>query len=185
MATSASFLPTIVQLAGRGSEVHVLSRSFEAQLPFPEWAFFRGEKLPQWFEYPNDEALLPDYKRILGAYEQLWALLEKRDVNGFVDACEERSREIDIAFYKKAGETRQALRESLESDLHDPEYELARLDGPGYWRYAVGSTGKVLQLASGKRLSPILRLEMKDGTEFSLIYPVAFRKEGDRFIVTR
>jgi hypothetical protein len=40
-------------------------------------------------------------------------------------------------------------------------------------------------LTQGMRASPILRYQMKDGTAFSLIFPVMFRKDGNRFVITR
>lgn len=177
----------IVQLTGEASQIHVLSRSFEIQTPFPEWAFFRGEKLKQWFEFDSVEARRPIYQEILGGYRTVWSLLQKKDVNGFLDACDERSRETDLAYYKGPGDTRAALRKSLESAIEDPEFELAAIEtGPGKaWKYTVGSTGKLIALTRGDRGSPILRYKMKNGTPFSLIFPVVFRKQGNQYVVTR
>lgn len=177
----------IVHLTGKGSLIYVLGRTFEVQLPFPDWAFFRGEKMKQWWEFESEKAMDPAYDEILGAYRKVWSFLQKRDVNGFLDACEERSREVDLAYYKQPGETRTGLRKDLENAMNDPKFELATVENrPGkFWRYTVGSTGKVIALTQGDRGSPIFRFQMKDGTPFSLIFPVVFRKEGNRYIVTR
>jgi hypothetical protein len=173
------------QLTGRASHIHVLSRTFDVPLRFPEWAFFRGEKVKQVFEFESKEARRPTYNEILGAYSKVWSFLQKRDVEGFLNACEERSREIDLAYYKTPGETRAALRKQIASAMNDPKYELATLDGPGFWTYNVGSTGKLIALTQGERSSPIFRYQLKGDTPFSLIFPVVFRKEGDKYIVTR
>jgi hypothetical protein len=71
--------------------------------------------------------------------------------------------------------------------MKDSTLALRTVDNtPGkYWKYSVGSKGNLIALATGTTLSPILRYEMKDDTPFSLIFPVVFRKEGKRFIVTR
>lgn len=175
----------IVHLTGRGSQIYVLSRTFEAQLPFPEWAFFRGEKLKQWWEFESEKASHPAYEEVLRAYQGVWSLLQKRDVTGFLDACEERSREIDVAYYKQPGETRAGLRRDIENAMKNTKLELATLDGDGFWKYTVGSTGKLIALTQGDRGSPIFRFQRKGGPPFSLIFPVVFRKEGDRYIVTR
>jgi hypothetical protein len=177
----------IAQLKGEGSQIHVLSRSFDVQMPFPEWAFFRGDKLRQWFEFDSSEARRAANQEILGAYRKVWSFLQKKDVNGFLDACEERSHETDLAFYKGPGETRAALRKSLESAIEDPEFELAPVEpSPGKtWKYTVGSTGKLIALTRGDRGSPIFRYQMKNGTPFSLIFPVVFRKQGNQYVVTR
>jgi hypothetical protein len=175
----------LVQLTGKASAIHVLSRTFDVPLRFPEWAFFRGEKLKQVFEFESKEARRPTYNEILGAYTKVWSFLQKRDVEGFLNACEERSREIDLAFYKTPGATRAALRKQLESAMNDSDYELVRLDGPGFWTYNVGSTGQLIALTQGKRASPIFRYQLKGDNPFSLIFPVVFRKEGEAYIVTR
>jgi hypothetical protein len=175
----------MAQLTGRVSHIHVLSRTFDVPLRFPEWAFFRGEKVKQVFEFESKEARRPTYNEILGAYSKVWSFLQKRDVEGFLNACEERSREIDLAYYKTPGETRAALRKQIASAMNDPDYELATLDGPGFWTYNVGSTGKLIALTQDERSSPIFRYQLKGDTPFALIFPVVFRKEGDKYIVTR
>jgi hypothetical protein len=177
----------LAQLTGRVSHIHVLSRTFDVPLRFPEWAFFRGEKVKQVFEFESKEARQPSYDEILGAYSKVWSFLQKRDVEGFLNACEERSREIDLAYYKTPGETRAGLRKQIESAMNDPKYELTTVENtPGkYWIYNVGSTGQLIALTQGERASPIFRYQLKGDTPFALIFPVFFRKEGDRYIVTR
>jgi hypothetical protein len=127
------------------------------------------------------------YDALLARYNELHALLETHDVNGFLDACEERSREFDIAYYKAPGTTRRALEQALKQAMTDPQLELADLyKAPGKrWGYMVGSKGTLVALTQGSRASPIFRFQMKDDTPFSQIFPVLFRKERDRFIITR
>jgi hypothetical protein len=177
----------VKQLPGRGSVIHALTRTFSMHLPFPEWAFFKGEKVKQWWEFKDDQEKEPTYLEIQKAYGELQSLLAKKDVDAFLDACEERSREIDTAYYKKPGETRAALKQQLEAAINDPKVALIPVIKPAgkHWRYTVGSTGKIIGLTTGSRASPIIRFEMKDDTPFSLIFPVFFRKEGKRYIVTR
>jgi hypothetical protein len=178
---------SLTQLPGRGSVIHALSRTFSMHLPFPEWAFFKGEKVKQGWEFKDDQEMEPTYLEIQKAYGELQSLLAKKDVDAFLDACEERSREIDQAFYKKPGETRAALKQQLASAVNDPKFALSAVIKPEgkHWRYTVGSTGKIISLTTGSRGAPILRFRMKDDTPFSLIFPVFFRKQGQRYIVTR
>jgi hypothetical protein len=179
--------PSLRQLPGRFSHVHVLSRTFEVGLPFPEWAFLRSAPLTLEWEYPSDEAQEPDYQRLLAAYTSLHDLLEKGKIDGFLDAVEERSHETDIAYFKTPGETRSELRGLLASTLNDPKYELATLTRkPGKpWGFLIGSRGTVSGLYQGARASTILRYQLKDGSKFSIIFPVLFRREGNGFVVTR
>jgi hypothetical protein len=165
----------------------MLGRSFDMSLPFPEWAFFKGDKMKQGWEYETKDALKAGYAQVLPAYVQLAALLEKRDVTGFVDACEERSHEIDLAFYKSAGETRRRLAEQLKTAFADPTLKLeATTPPPGkYWSYSVGSKGNLIALTQGSRGSSVIGFESTDGNLYRLGFPVTFRKQGDRFVVTR
>lgn len=177
----------MASISGHGTKIRVISRTFDVHLLFPRWAFFRGDKMPKYWEFANSADERAAYQEILGAYRKLWALLDKRDMNGFLDACEERSREIDSAFYKRPGETRARLRKDVESAMNDPEFRLSPVENsPGlFWTYTVGSTGRLIALTQGDRASPIIRYVMKDGTPFSLIFPIVFRKEGPTYIVTR
>lgn len=165
----------------------MVSRTFDVHLPFPEWAFFKGEKMKQGWEYETKDALKAGYAQILPAYVQLASLLEKHDVNGFVDACEERSREMDLAFYKTAGETRRRLTEELKTALADPTLKLEPTTPPPgkFWRYSVGSKGNLIALTQGDRGSAVIGFESTNGSVYRLGFPVTFRKQGDRFIVTR
>ena len=101
------------RLQGQAEHVHAFSRTFELGLPLPEWAFFRSERMKQSCLYEGPEQFRPEYDALLAAYQELWSLLSRRDVGDFLDACEERSRETDAAYYKKPGETRERLRELL------------------------------------------------------------------------
>lgn len=180
--------PQSARLTGRASLVQSLTRTFAMELPFPEWAFFKGDRVKQWWEYKDKEDEKPTYRRIEAAYEKLHKLLVKKDITGFLDACEERSREADLAYYRKPGETREKLKALLKSAVSDRSLRLIDVllkPGETPWRYTVGTTGQVIGLSLGRTAAPILRYEKKDDTPFSLVFPVFFRKEGDRFIVTR
>jgi hypothetical protein len=176
------------QLSGKASKVQELSRTFSVDLPFPVWAFFKGDKLKQWWEYNDDKEVDPIYGQIEAAYKALYEMLLKKDVGAFLDACEERSREIDIAYFKRKGETREQLKKHLESAIGDRKlalYDFVWKPGRGRMRYTVGPTGQVIGLTLGRQAAPILRFEMKDDTPFSMIFPVFFRRDGNRYIVTR
>lgn len=178
---------SLVRLPGRYDYVHVLSRKFELSLPFPEWAFFRGERHKPLWEYEESNQALPHYRALLAEYEKLRQLLSDRDVTAFLNVCEERSKEVDLAYYKQPGDTRQALRQQIESVMNDPAYELAAVaNSPGkWWTLTIGPSGTLAALTTGERASPILRYQLKDGTPFSIIFPIAFRTEQGRYIVTR
>lgn len=179
--------PQIKRVNERDKFLYAIVRSVNLHLPFPEWAFFRGEPLKQDWEFENEQAFDHIYGQVLSAYRGVWKLLAARDINGFLVACEERSRETDIAYYRKPGETRASLRHLLEVAMKDKDLELAPVDlSPGRsWIYDIGSNGNPIALTQPPDSSPILRFETKKGSPYSYIFPIVFRKEGNKYIVTR
>jgi hypothetical protein len=177
----------VVQLTGAEQMVHVLRRNITLGLPFPEWAFFRSDRLKTFAEVESTQELLPDYYALHAAYDQLWALLDKQDVDGFADACDERSRELDRAYYKQPGDTRAGLRQHLISTMKNSELELntLTLTPDKFFLRVTGSRGQVHALVEDNVGTPILRYPRKDGGAFSIIFPIMFRREKGRYIVTR
>jgi hypothetical protein len=177
----------ITTLPGKMSSVHSLSRAVEMAVPFPEWAFFRGEvQRPDW-DYENKQERQPVYDALLAAYQALHDRLAKGDVDAFVDACEERSREMDLAYYMTPGSSREILRKQVASAITNSNFELESLyKSPGkYWGYLVGSKGTLVALTQGTRASALLSFQKKGGQELAIVLPVFFRKEQGNYIVTR
>lgn len=178
---------SLKQLVPGSDLVRVLSRTFELPLSFPEWAYLKSDRLTLEHEFASPEQARAEYQALLARYNELHAMLEKHDLDGFVAACEERSREFDIAYYKAPGSTRNALYQQLKNAMTDRDFELADLSRkPGKpWGHFIGSQGTLTALYQGTKASTILRYQLKDGTAFSLIFPVFLRKENGKFIVTR
>ena len=55
----------------------------------------------------------------------------------------------------------------------------------GFWSYDVGPTGKLLMLGRGDRMSPLIRFEDKKSPAYGTVFQIAFRKHGDKFIISR
>jgi hypothetical protein len=178
---------SVVALPGRWAQDHILSRRFELALPFQQWAFLRGERHTLEWEVEDESQQRPVYVALLAAYQRLYDLLAKGDIEAFLDACEERSSETDAAYYKVPGETRARLRQLLVKAMNSPQLELATLDvePDESWTFTVGSQGTVVGLTQGDRASSILRYQAKDETPFSMVFPVWFRKERAGYVVTR
>jgi hypothetical protein len=180
--------PAVINpLPGKMSNVHLLTRTVEMTVPFPEWAFFRGEvQRPDW-DYESKEARQPVYGPLLAAYQALHDLLAKGNVDAFVDACEERSREMDQAYYLAPGSSRETLRKQVAAAISNPKFELESLEKePGkYWGYLVGSTGRLVALTQGRRASALLSFQKKTGEELALVFPAFFRIERGKHIVSR
>src|SRR5262245_38826701 len=63
------------QLPGRYDEYQVVSRTFELPVPFPEWAFFKGERQKPLWEYAAPDDAMPHYQALLAEYDRLRKLL--------------------------------------------------------------------------------------------------------------
>jgi hypothetical protein len=163
----------------------LLSRDIELALPFPEWAFLRSESMKPFFELTGAETI-PASEALIKAYEPIWKLLQARDVGGLLPFFEERSRELDQAMYLSDGTTQAKLKESFERVFSDKTRALAPLrPTKGYWIYDVGPTGVLARLSWGKHGGAILRFRSTEEDGYMTVYPIMFRKQGDRYIVSR
>ena len=144
----------------------------------PLWAFFESD------DVPND----PDLSE-----EEYWALsAELRDhlkmiqdklIAGEVDEImplfEERNNELDKAFYYSSGVMQAKLKDAFETDI--PQLDMLALEG----RYVSYVNEKNLKLASVYRnRKPAISGNYKEGTG-SLKFPIMFRKQDGKWIITR
>lgn len=164
----------------------VVRRTVSMPLPFPEWAFFRSDSATPAYELNMETGLKP-YNDLLDAYEKIWTLLKRRDLDRLLPMFEERSREMDQALYETPGTTQAKLRAAFEEALNNTARELRPIRPPedDFWIYQVGLTGKMLRLSRDDLGGTILRFADKQHPTFATIFPIVFRKQGDEFIVTR
>jgi hypothetical protein len=147
--------------------------------PFPEWAFFKSDVLPDADTMTDAEfdryqgTLFVYYKRIQDAWKS-------KNVDSILPMFEERNRETDQAFYFPPGTTAKKIAQALKSAANDPDLEL------------VGMTEKSLMTHThdNKKLIDLVRND-GDAIVFNLrgggseSYPIIFRKQGDKWIITR
>ncbi len=104
----------------------VFQRSFIANVPFPQWAFFDGDKLFDGY-HPIDSE--DDYDKaeavVWPKVEELWDLFEAKELDKILPLFEFRSKEYDQAFYREPGSTLDQLKNSLEN-VYDSKYPLNR-----------------------------------------------------------
>jgi hypothetical protein len=162
-------------------------RSIKLPLPFRPWAFLRSDKIDDPMAAPRDQ-LMKVYHELVAAYQAVWTPLHAGEVDKVLDMFEERSSEIDAATYKPAGSTRKRLRELLVKAMNDKDLALAPITLPEgrYWTLEIGPTGTLLGLVRGDRAGAILRFSEKgDDAALSTVFPVFFRRERGRYIITR
>jgi hypothetical protein len=163
----------------------LLTLDLGLRLPFPEWAFLRSEPAAPAYTL-DEEQIEPHYQRLLSAYENIWQLLQAKQLDELMPLFAERNREIDLAMYHAEGTTQAKLRESLERVLEDETRTLAPIrPEDGAWKYDVGPTGKLLRLSDGAQSSAIIRFPETGDPRASIGYGIAFRKQDDALIVAR
>jgi hypothetical protein len=163
----------------------LLTQAMRMRLPFPEWAFFGSETAAPTYTLSEQE-IEPHYQKLLAAYENIWQLLEAKQIERLMPLFAERSREIDLALFHPEGTTQAKLRESLERAVHDETRSLAPIrPAEGAWKYDVGPSGRLQRLSDGAQSSAIIRFPEKQDPLASIGYGIAFRKQGDDFIVAR
>lgn len=164
--------------------VTILTRSLNLRLPFPEWAFFHSDRQKPTVELSNSDVRV-QHDILLLAYDEIWRLLSSRDVDRLLPLFEERSREIDLSLYQEPGTTQTKLREAFESALADPSCTLEPLRrSKGRWYYNVAPGGQLARLTTSDHGGAAIRFRLKS-SDYARVFPIMFRKEGSRYIVSR
>lgn len=168
----------------RTDGIVVLSRELDLRLPFPEWRFLSSDAEEPTYSLEEAE-LTSRYNALFAAYEEIWRAMNARDLGKLLPMFEERSQEIDAAFYLPPGSTQARLKEGFESAFKDRGAKLAPIrTGDGFWHYDVGPGGRLMRLSRGDQGSAILRFTLQSD-DYSRVFPVSFRRKNGRYIVAR
>jgi hypothetical protein len=155
-------------------------------LRFRPWAFLRSEQLADVYPRGNAEQRA-DYPLLFAAYAEIWNKLAGQDVDGLMPLFEERSRENDEAFYLPIGTTQAKLRKQFEQELAEPSRKLGAIaiTPKTQWMYDPGPAGKLRRMVFGSRNGAIIRFVDKEDPTYMTQFPISFRKEAGRYIVSR
>lgn len=176
--------PVESRTVGDGGQL-LVSRSITLPLPFLEWDFFRSDTVPQRRTLDAAQRAVAR-EELLQQYEVVWNALRTKNVESIMPLFEERNRETDAAMYFLPGTTERRLRAAFQSMFKDSNRELEPIRSDGVtWDYDVGPTGKLMRLTWGTHANGIITYKHKtiEGlrTEFAIVY----RKQGDRYIISR
>ncbi|NOZ53889.1 MAG: hypothetical protein GXP08_12275 [Gammaproteobacteria bacterium] len=149
--------------------------------PFPEWAFFSSDALPDLYAM-SDQEYDHYHAEVYKQYEHIQNALKRKDIDSILPLFEERSRETDIAYYHEKGRTIKKLEESLKAAVSNPNYELAELKR------------SFLMIDFGFVNRKMERLKRRNGTAIgfgfthttgSENYDLIFRRQNGKWIITR
>ncbi len=160
-------------------DANYISHDVQMPAPFPEWAFFSGDEIPDPKQFKTMDELVGG---LIGAPfkegEVIHASLSKQDIDSIMPMFKERNDEMDTAYYYKPGTYEGLLREAFQEDF-DNGLILKALDIN--YAPAMVSPGKnLIQLGA----DPLIRFHDESKTVFNK-YDIYFRKEGDKWIITR
>ena len=157
-----------------------LNRTFTANVPFPEWAFFSAEKI---FSYPmNDDKYNKIKAEMWPLVLELWDLFEEGNTKKILPHFKQRSKEYDLAFYREEGETLQLLKDSIQTN-YDEGYPLNRKE----------SDLMQMHVAFNERLISIKNAGSGNGTvmfyyqeaDMNIFYDVYWMKIDGKWVIGR
>jgi len=162
------------------ADVSRIYRSFEADVPFPEWAFFSAEKI---FDYPlSDEKYLQMESVIWPMVENLWALFEDEELEKIIPLLEFRSKELDLAFYREPGYSIKSFKHSLET-VYKEGYPLNRKDKK-HMQLVVSYNEKLVTLVNAGSGNGTVMFYDKE-LDTNTFYDIVWMKKDGQWIIAR
>ena len=162
----------------------VLSGSYEYEQIFiipnnlPLWAFFNSDDLPNEPDLTEEE-----FWELSAELRDHLKMIQDKLIAGEVDEVmplfEERNNELDKAFYYSSGVMQAKLKDAFETDI--PQLDMLPITGKsvGYINEHNRKLASVYR--SGK---PAISGNYKEGSG-SLKFPIMFRKQDGKWIITR
>jgi hypothetical protein len=159
----------------------IYTRKLRIPNTLPRWAFFDSDELPSQFDLNTDEEadaltteLFPEYKRIHNA-------LKKKDLSSIMPLFEERSHEIDAAFYFDQGTTQAKLEFALSEAINNKDFTLVNLE-PDMVGPFIEDNKKLISLKRDDSCAIAFNDTVNGGSE---IYDIIFRKQNGKWIISR
>ncbi len=156
------------------------------ELGLPEWSFFRSDNITSLtgvdLEGRLDEAAMEQLQQeLLPVYRKIWNALDSNTVDEILPLFEERSREMDEAFFKSSGETQKRLAEVLNASVQDPDRKLWPITDDNVMVQPYDNN-KLVRLSQNNG-NPLLSFDYLSGG--AKHFDVIFRKSGSQWIITR
>ena len=161
----------------KGARKYALSLEIPSNLPL--WAFFESDDVPD-FLIVSDEEYEHLRSELYVILKNIQDHLEQGKVDNIMPLFAERNRETDLAFYKEEGQTERALHSDFTNDI--PTLNMLNL-GPESAAYESERNSKLASNFRGERKNAISG-NLKNTTG-NLSFPIMFRKQDGKWIITR
>ena len=144
-----------------------MTREVDLPLPFPKWAWFDGDQIPD-----NEETK----QSLIEEYEKVWHALKNDNLDSIEPMFIPRAKELAKAFYNPIGNKEDILKDMKES-IHDPTQKLGPFE-PKKEHLKVFAGGKLASIVIWDGSGSIF-FNSTD-KDFSTTYPMAFmRQDGE------
>ena len=157
------------------------TRKLDIPSSLPKWAFFDSDDIPDID--PMSEAESDTFlRRLLEEYIKVSRALQTQRVDEVLPLFDERNRELDAAFYYKAGTMRQKIRDALIDASSDKTAELAVLS-EDYVKFEYAENNKLVRLIRESN-KPAIVQNLKNSIG-SQSFDLVFRYKNGKWILTR
>ena len=160
-----------------------LTQNINLETPFPRWKFLDSENIieKRYDELSNDEynklRERADIKVLYQTYKKIHDTLKERNVDSIIDLFDERNEEMDIAmYYQSKPYYKNKIYKNLKENVNDKERELLKWSEKKY--FFISENGKLIYVSGA------IKFADKDRSTYTR-YPLVFRKEKDKWIITR
>lgn len=155
-------------------------RTFTANVPFPEWAFFSAEHLSY---YPStDDGYEAMKNKLWPMVLELWKLFETQDMEKILPLFEARSKEIDIAYYHEPGYTLKSLEADLKN-VYTQKYPLDRR-AEDEMQLVVSYNEKLVTLVNAATRNGTVIFYVKE-SDSVIFFDIVWMKKDGKWIVAR
>jgi hypothetical protein len=160
-----------------GARKYALTLEIPSNLPL--WAFFESDDVPDFITL-NDEDYYAVSAELYTIFLNIQNHLEQGEVDDIMPLFAERNRETDLAFYKEEGQTKRELHGDFTNDI--PTLNLLGLDSDT----TTYESENNLKLATNYRADRdnVISGNLKSGPG-NLSFPIMFRKQDGKWIITR
>ena len=147
----------------------------------PRWKFLDSTRL-KYVDEMSDEEWNKSRDELAPIYREIQKAVVDGNIDYLMPLFEERNEELDAAFYYEPGSMKNKLRASFLAASKDKGLEATSMSNKKF-AYVNSKSGQLSRLVRASKL-PAITFNFKDAMG-SQSYDIWFRKEGDKWIISR
>jgi len=159
------------------------TQTIDIDIGLPKWAYLNADDLGDDQTLSDDDyyALLND---VYQALENIWKLMDKKDITAVLKLTEIRSKDFDAAYYMAPGSKQKEMENSLTSAFNHKDLYLDELVAKNRVDLNIEANGKIVRLDVQNIGTPLMYYSHKDEA-FTRYYDFYFMKKDGKLIIVR